>query len=108
MRPRKGLKKHRQRKPGSAAINQRIDYSRPYLFIPTNTGDIKVMWDDIQSCEGSGSYTTLHLRNKTKLENLSFNLADFERNLPGKFFFRIHKSWIVHLDHIKKFITDHV
>jgi DNA-binding LytR/AlgR family response regulator len=86
-------------------VKKKTDESRPYLFIPTSKGDIKVLWSDIVSCEGSRSYTTLHLRNKLKLENLPFNLKDFERALPSKFFFSVHKRWIVHLDHIYKYIT---
>jgi two-component system LytT family response regulator len=94
--------KHRIKKKPSSK-------KRRYIFISLGTGKglEKIFFEDIVYCSGARSYIEIHLSNKQIL-TVSFNLSDFQRYVPPELFFRIHKSFIVNIDHIKKYITRQV
>jgi len=70
-----------------------------FIFVRTDYKTIKVKISDITYIEGSGNYVTLHTV-KGKILVLQ-NLKKFEEQLMPYQFIRVHKSFIVSLNHIE-------
>ncbi len=62
-----------------------------------------VPFNDIICCEADGFYTRFYLENRPPAL-LSKNLKEYEQLLPKSIFYRVHKSYIVHIDKIEKYI----
>ncbi len=60
--------------------------------------------EQIISLEADSNYTIIHLSNMQKMV-FSKTLKDFEEQLDPKQFARIHKSYIVNLQHVKEYKT---
>lgn len=73
------------------------------LAIPTLEGLVFVGIDEIVYCEGSDKYTKVFL-NSNKYVLSSKTLGEFEKLLESHGFYRIHKSHLINLNHIKKYI----
>ena len=58
---------------------------------------------EIIYCKGDGAYTYFFIEDGTKL-TVSKNLKEFEDLLSDKGFFRIHKSYLINLRHMKKYV----
>jgi two-component system LytT family response regulator len=58
---------------------------------------------DIIYCQADGSYTHIYLLNGKKLTTSKL-LKSIEELLPNETFFRIHKSYLVNLNLIKRYI----
>ncbi|MBK7667484.1 MAG: LytTR family transcriptional regulator [Sphingobacteriaceae bacterium] len=59
--------------------------------------------NDIISLEADGKYTKIVTQ--SGLKSLSTkNIGEFEELLNADLFFRTHKSWIINLNHVKKFL----
>jgi two-component system LytT family response regulator len=75
------------------------------VALPTMNGLDFVAIDSIIYCEGEGSQTGAHLTTKTTPVILSKTLKECEELFQSAGgFFRIHKSYLVNLNHIKKYI----
>lgn len=73
------------------------------IAIPSNDGYAFININDIISLEADGKYTKIVT--ESGLRSLSTkNIGEFEELLNSNIFFRTHKSWIVNLNHVKKFI----
>ncbi|MFD1552065.1 hypothetical protein DNU06_00805 [Putridiphycobacter roseus] len=73
------------------------------IVIPEIDGNLILNLKDIICIQGYGSYVIIHQLNTEKL-TVSKNLKYFEKSLPEESnFFRSQKSWIINLDHIKKY-----
>lgn len=72
------------------------------MAVPTVSGLSFVALYDIVRLEASGSYTVIHLQDKTKI-NSTISIKDYEEILPDNFFFRIHHSHIINLNKIKSY-----
>jgi two-component system LytT family response regulator len=73
------------------------------LCLPTLKGFTILKLEEILYCEAQRSYTIFHLiNNKTLL--ISKPLFDYERLLAGTTFFRIHKSFLINLMHVKEYV----
>ncbi|MBW6499301.1 MAG: LytTR family DNA-binding domain-containing protein [Bacteroidales bacterium] len=59
--------------------------------------------DDIVYCKSDGNYTELHLCSKTRVV-ASKSLKTIEESLPRASFKRVHKSFLVNIGHISKYI----
>lgn len=59
--------------------------------------------DEIVYCKSDGNYSTLFLVGNRKL-TVSKALKHFSNILPGTQFIRIHKSYLVNLNYIKKYL----
>lgn len=57
---------------------------------------------DIISCESDDCYTTLHSANGDHIM-VSKTLKEYEDLLSGLGFYRVHKSWLINLSHIRRF-----
>lgn len=79
--------------------------SQPFhkISVATLEGVIFLNTHDILYCEATGSYTILHLRNGEKLTT-SRPLKDFEELLHEHAFFRVHHSYIISINEIKRYI----
>lgn len=86
-------------------FNNLRNLTQPYnkISVATNQGVIFINIADILFCEATGSYTTLFLKNKEKLVT-SKTLKDFEELLTDHQFFRIHHSYLIHINEISRYI----
>lgn len=83
-------------------IFKKISVKKIKIDIP---GGIRfVDYDDILYFEADGMYTKVHIRNH-KSEIISKPLKYFEKQLEDNLlFFRTHRSYLVNMEHIEKFI----
>ena len=73
------------------------------LAVPTSEGVLFLPVADIVRLEAAGSYATIFLNNKQKLV-ASKNLSEFEALLDSPDFFKVHKSHLVNLRYVSKYI----
>jgi len=73
------------------------------LAVPTMEGLMFIVLEDIVRCESNSKYTTIFLLNNKKIIS-SRTLGDFEDILQHHGFFRIHKSYLINLKHLKKYL----
>jgi DNA-binding LytR/AlgR family response regulator len=71
------------------------------LFVRTNGRHKKIVCDDILFVEASGSY--VHLHTPAERYTLSQNLTHFQRKSPMACMVRVHRSYIVNLNHVESF-----
>ena len=71
-----------------------------YFFIKSEYRILKVNYADIIFCEGLKDYTQVYTSKKSKPIITLQNLKTFSERLPAKNFIRIHRSYIVSLNHI--------
>lgn len=73
------------------------------LCLPSLKGFTILTLQDIIFCEAQRSYTVFHLvNNKTIM--VSKPLFDYDKLLEGTIFFRVHKSYLINLMHVKEYI----
>ena len=75
----------------------------PRIALTTNDGMIFVSTKDIIYCEAESNYTNVILLNGKKIM-VSKVLKEVDEALAGPDFFRIHNSFLINLNHIKKFV----
>jgi len=73
------------------------------LCLPTLKGYIILKLDEILYCEAQRSYTIFYL---TQGKNIMVSkpLFDYEGILAGTTFFRIHRSFLINLVHVKEYV----
>ncbi|MDE1192243.1 MAG: LytTR family DNA-binding domain-containing protein [Arachidicoccus sp.] len=71
-----------------------------YIFVKTETKGkmIRVDLDEIDFAEARGNYVAIH--NGSRITLVYSTLHDFENELPGKRFMRVHKSYIIAVDKV--------
>lgn len=72
------------------------------IVIPSSYDYSVVELKDIIYCEASDSYTKIHAKKKIHL--ISKPLKNYDELLNDKGFYRVHKSFLVNVDHIRKII----
>ncbi len=72
------------------------------VAVPGRDGLVLLKHDDILYLEASDSYTTVFTRDGKRTIS-SKHIRVFETNLDPKKFFRVHKSYIINLEHLKGF-----
>ena len=72
------------------------------MAVPGRDGLVLIRHDDITHLEASNSYTTVFTSDGRKVIS-SKNIRVFETHLDAKKFFRVHKSYIINLEHLKGF-----
>jgi two-component system LytT family response regulator len=60
---------------------------------------------DIIYCEASGSYTNIYFKDGIKMI-ASKSLSEFELQLIGHYFFRIHRHSLINLNRVREFQRD--
>jgi two-component system LytT family response regulator len=73
------------------------------LALPTSDGLIFVKINDILYCEASSNYTEITLVGNQK-HIVSRTLKEYDELLTGQNFFRIHHSYLINLNQIKKYV----
>lgn len=73
------------------------------IAIPESDGIIFVNVDDIIRCESDGNYTSIFLKDDKKIVS-SKTLGDYEEMLKQNDFFRTHRSHLINLNEIHKFV----
>lgn len=81
------------------------------MFIKQNDTFIKIVYTDILFVESMQNYIKLHFLDKTI--TVYQTMTSIENTLPASIFFRVHKSFLINLNHIdqisanKVFIKNH-
>ncbi|HEV8079933.1 MAG TPA: LytTR family DNA-binding domain-containing protein [Chitinophagaceae bacterium] len=108
---RQALERYKQKKKQSTAQQmnllfdnlKNINNAYTKISVSTAEGVIFLNVADIIYCEATGSYTQFYLKNKEKLLS-SRTLKDFEEMLSENNFFRIHHSYLINMNEIKRYI----
>jgi two-component system, LytTR family, response regulator len=108
---RKAIEKARKRVLGN--ISERMTqlaqtmkgntFKHSRLAVPSSDGLVFVSVDGILYCEASGNYTNIHMADGRKFV-VSRTLKEYEEMLEDLDFFRIHNSYLINLNLIKKYI----
>jgi two-component system, LytTR family, response regulator len=77
--------------------------NRQKIALPTTEGLIFVQVEDIVFCEADGAYTAIHLKSAGKIF-VSKNLKEYETLLTDCDFFRVHNSFLVNLNEVKRYV----
>jgi len=72
-----------------------------FVFIKSEYKIIKVRFNEILFCEGMKDYTQIYLHGRTQPVLTLQNLKNFSSRLPGSDFVRVHRSYVVALNHIE-------
>jgi two-component system, LytTR family, response regulator len=73
------------------------------LALPAADGLVFVSVDEILYCEATGNYTNIHMADNRKFV-VSRTLKEYEDLLTDQDFFRIHNSFLINLNSIKRYI----
>jgi len=73
------------------------------MCIPSMKGFQVVEIPDIMYCEASSNYTNFHFTNRSVI-CASKPIHEYETLLEDSNFVRIHKSYVVNLDHVKEYL----
>lgn len=83
------------------SVQKKEDFKFDKMSLPTGKGFIFVDPKDIIYCEAQQEYTIVRFLEEEVL--VSKNLKHFENILDKRRFFRIHKSYLLNLEHIKSY-----
>lgn len=73
------------------------------IALTTQDGFTFVKFEDIIRCEAQGNYTSVYLTDGSSLL-ITKTLRHYEDILEDKLFFRVHKSHLINLSYIRRFI----
>jgi two-component system LytT family response regulator len=90
------IKAEKQHKTTSQTVSGKIP-------VPDADGIELIPWDEIIFCKSDSNYCELNLTGNRRIV-ASKTLKYFESNLPASQFYRVHKSYLVNLNHIKKYL----
>lgn len=71
-----------------------------YFFVNVDYSLLKITFSDIMWIEGLKDYIKIHLKSSTKTVITRMSMKTIEEQLPSQKFIRIHKSYIVSIDHV--------
>jgi two-component system LytT family response regulator len=95
---------HEQLDPARGArLIERKRNDNQRIALPTAEGIHFVQMTEIIQCESLGSYTKFHLVKGPSIV-VSRLLKEYEEILDNYYFFRVHQSNIINLEHIKRYV----
>ena len=74
------------------------------IGLTAQTGIYFVYLRDIICCKAEGNYTLIYLNDRDKAEIVSRTLKEFDEALRPYNFFRIHRSYLINLEHIREYL----
>ena len=83
--------------------NLKSDAGNKKVAIPDSDGLVFIRLDEIIRCESDGNYTNIILEDNKKILACK-TLGEYEELFSDENFFRVHRSHLVHLDKIDKYI----
>jgi two-component system LytT family response regulator len=83
-------------------LNNRNGLER--LALPTSDGLRFVRTEEIVRCESEGNYTNVFLMSREKIL-VSRTMKMYAEIMPDNLFFRVHKSHLINLMHVKQYST---
>jgi len=84
----------------SSDFKDQIITSRDYFFVKKNSALTKVPVNDILWIEALGDYITIHTKEQRFVLHLT--LKSIEDKLPPDKFVRVHRSYIVQIDNVRR------
>jgi DNA-binding LytR/AlgR family response regulator len=75
-------------------------HNHRFVFIKSEYKIIKVKFEDILFCEGMKDYTQVYIRGKADPILTLNNLKSFSLKLPPEEFIRVHRSYVISINHI--------
>jgi len=81
--------------------NSPAAWQQPFMFVRSEKKMVKILFSDILYIEGLKDYVQVHLADKKVITYQTLNV--FEEKLPDALFMRVHRSFIVSLQHITAF-----
>jgi two-component system LytT family response regulator len=108
----KAVDRFEQKKHGEASLNHKFqtllnniqpDSRSKRIGIPDGDSLVFIDVKDIIRCHSDGSYTSFHLIEGKKIL-ASRPIGEYEELLQEERFFRVHRSFLVNLDHIRKYV----
>lgn len=69
-----------------------------YIYVKANKKNHKILFSNILYVESVKDYVKIHLLDSRVL--VKTTLTDFELQLPNSIFVRVHRSYLVNLDHV--------
>ncbi|MAZ73007.1 MAG: DNA-binding response regulator [Flavobacteriaceae bacterium] len=87
-----------------------IDTSRvevlDFMFVRSDRKMIKIDYDAVMYIESYSDYLKIHLENNTIVTRET--ITAIEAKLPKQQFLRIHRSYIISIQHIQSFTNEHI
>lgn len=83
--------------------DQIVDISenhKEYIFVRSNSILTKIKLNDIIYIQALGDYVNIHTSDKDKRYTIHCTLKSMEEKLPVSKFYRLHRSYLVAMDHI--------
>lgn len=80
-------------------------FQKKKIVIPTHDGLEFVEIKDIIFCEGSDGYTKIHFSEQKSILS-SYSIGHFVKLLKSQDFYLIHKSYLINLNHIEKYLNE--
>lgn len=96
-------KETRENKNFDIFINNFKNSAEQQIALASSEGLTFLKVKEIIYCKGDGAYTYFFTTENSKI-TVSKNLKEFEELLSDKGFFRIHKSYLINLSHMKKYV----
>jgi two-component system LytT family response regulator len=76
------------------------DQEKGYIFVRSNSILTKIQLNDIIYIQALGDYVNIYTGEKDKRYTIHCTLRSMEEKLPAYKFYRLHRSYLVSLDHI--------
>jgi len=80
-------------------------FQKKKIVIPTQDGLEFVKIKNIIHCEGEDGYTRIHFEDRKPMLS-SNSIGHFNKILMAQDFYLIHKSHLINLDHIEKYLNE--